>query len=136
MTEQRIQDAKALLDTGRWEFAYYVIGYAVECALKSCVLARMVETGWVFNEDVKKVDECRTHEFSKLIQIAGLREELNHALQRSAETGGEFVTNWDAVSLWKLASRYEPRLEADARKLYAAITDDPYGVLKWIRKYW
>jgi HEPN domain-containing protein len=47
MTEERLKDAKALLDGGRWEFAYYVAGYAVECGLKSCILARMIYTGWL-----------------------------------------------------------------------------------------
>src|SRR5438552_17336 len=66
MAEERIKDAKALIDGGRWEFAYYATGYAVECALKSCLLARMIHTGWVFQEKVK-VDECLTHDFQKLI---------------------------------------------------------------------
>lgn len=96
----------------------------------------MIYTGWVFDEEVKKVDDCRTHEFLKLIQIAGLREELNNALKASAAAGGEFVTNWDTVNLWKVTSRYEPKSEDDTNKLLAAIIDDPHGVLKWIRNYW
>ncbi len=40
------------------------------------------------------------------------------------------------VNLWKVTSRYEPCTEADAKKLYAAISDDPHGVLKWIQKFW
>jgi len=67
MAEERIKDAKALIDGGRWEFAYYTVGYTVECALKSCVLARMIHTDWVFDEQVKRVDDCRTHDFTKLI---------------------------------------------------------------------
>jgi hypothetical protein len=136
MAEERIKDAKVLIDGKRWEFAYYAAGYAVECALKSCLLARMIYTGWVFDDDVKKVDDCRTHEYLKLIQIAGLMDELNTALKASAAAGGEFVTNWDMVNLWRVSSRYGPRLEADAKRLYAAITDDPHGVLKWIQKFW
>jgi hypothetical protein len=50
--------------------------------------------------------------------------------------GGEFVTNWDTVNLWKVTSRYESKTEADAKKLYAAITDEPHGVLRWIQNYW
>ncbi len=136
MANERIKDAKALIDGKRWEFAYYAAGYAVECALKSCVLARMIYAGRVFDDDVKKVDDCRTHEFLKLIQIAGLRDELNTALKTSLAAGREFVTNWDTVKLWKVTSRYEPCTEADAKKLYAAISDDPHGVLKWIQKFW
>ena len=58
MAEERLKDAKALIDGGRWEFAYYAAGYAVECALKSCILARMIDTGLVFQEKFKG-DECR-----------------------------------------------------------------------------
>ncbi len=50
MAEERLKDAKALIDGGRWEFAYYAAGYAVECALKSCILARMIHTGLIFKE--------------------------------------------------------------------------------------
>ena len=136
MAEERIKDAKALIKGKRWEFAYYAAGYAVECALKSCLLSRMVLTGWVFDEDVKKVDDCRTHEFLKLIQIAGPKDELNNALKASAAAGGEFVANWNIVNEWKVTSRYEAKPEVEARKLLAAITDKPHGVLEWIRNYW
>jgi hypothetical protein len=136
MVEERIRDAEALVAGGRWEFAYYAAGYAVECALKSCLLARMVLTGWVFDEEVKKVDDCRTHEFLKLIQIAGLRDELNNKPRESAAAGGEFVANWNTVSEWKVTSRYEAKSEAEAKKLLAAITEEPHGVLRWIRNYW
>src|SRR5438094_8433199 len=97
MAEERIKDAKALLDGGRWEFAYYAAGYAVECALKSCLLARMIHTAWVFQEkwDAR---ECRVHDFGKLIDLAGLRDELNAKLAASAAAapgggpaGGLFV---------------------------------------------
>ncbi len=95
----------------------------------------MVHTGWVFKEKVK-IDECLTHEFDKLIQLAGMRDLLNAKLQESAAAGGEFVANWDTVGLWKVTSRYETKTEPEARALYAAITDNQHGVLLWIKNYW
>ena len=136
MTEERLRDARALLAGGRWEFAYYTAGYSVECALKSCVLARMIETGWVFDEANKKVDDCRTHSFGKLIEIAGLKEEREARLQASTSTGDEFARHWGIVNLWEVTSRYESKTEIEAKTLFAAITDEPDGVLRWIRKYW
>ena len=136
LADDRIRDAEALLAGGRWSFAYYVAGYAVECALKSCVLARMIHTGWVFDEEVKRVDDCRTHEFRKLMAIAGIKGELDAALAASAAAGGEFATNWGLVDTWKVTSRYETKSEAEAKALYAAITDPVHGVMGWIRKYW
>jgi HEPN domain-containing protein len=136
MTEERLKDARALLKGKRWEFAYYSAGYAVECALKSCLLVRMVVTGWVFDEANKKVEACRTHDFSDLIDIAGMRDELNRKLQASALARDDFVANWRTVNQWRVASRYEAKTEAEARELLAAITDKPDGVLEWIRNYW
>ena len=143
MAEERIKDAKALLDGGRWEFAYYVAGYAVECALKACLLAQMIHTAWVFQEKWE-AKVCLTHEFGKLIDLAGLRDELNNKLAASAAAapavggppGGAFAVYWAAALLWKVESRYQPRTEADARELYEAITQDPHGVLLWIKNFW
>ncbi len=36
LANERIKDAEALLMAGRWSGAYYLAGYAVECALKAC----------------------------------------------------------------------------------------------------
>ena len=136
MTEERIKDAASLIKGRRWSFAYYVAGYAVECAIKSCLLARMINTGWIFDEETKKIDDCRTHDFLKLISIAGLRDELNEKLKQSAASGGEWASNWNTVCSWKVTSRYESKEELEARELYTAITDKTHGVLKWIRNYW
>jgi hypothetical protein len=136
LSQERVKDAKILLDGGRWEFAFYVAGYAVECALKSCVLARMIHTGWVFDNDVKKIDECRTHEFMSLVTIAGMRDELNTRLRLSVTAGDAFVANWDVAKSWSVSTRYESKSEAQARELYSAITDEPDGVLIWIRSFW
>jgi HEPN domain-containing protein len=37
LADDRVLDAEALLNAGRWSGAYYVSGYAVECALKACI---------------------------------------------------------------------------------------------------
>jgi HEPN domain-containing protein len=37
LTEIRIKEAKVLLDRKCYEGAYYLAGYAVECALKACI---------------------------------------------------------------------------------------------------
>lgn len=135
MAEERLEDAKALLEGGRWEFAYYATGYAVECGLKSCILARMIHTAWIFEEkwDAK---QCRDHDFGKLVILAGLTDQLNLDLRASSVAGTEFAENWNTAKKWTVASRYEAKPEAEARELYAAIADDPDGVLQWIRTHW
>jgi hypothetical protein len=135
MAVKRIHDAKALLNGARWEFAYYVSGYAVECALKSCLLARMVHTAWVFEEKWNAKD-CLSHDFGELIRLAGLTNELNARLAASAAAGDAFVSNWGTVLQWKVTTRYASKTETEAKDLFAAITDKPDGVLRWLTNYW
>lgn len=155
LAEERILDAAALIAEGRWSYAYYTAGYAVECALKACVLARMVETGWIFSEPKVRIEEVFTHSFDKLVKIAGLHDELNDRLKASAAAapaagataasaagapvagpGPAFAGFWGVVSRWDVASRYATTSEADARDLYAGITDNNDGILPWLRIYW
>jgi HEPN domain-containing protein len=42
LAEDRLLDAEALLAAGRWSAAYYLAGYAVECAIKACI-AKLVQ---------------------------------------------------------------------------------------------
>jgi hypothetical protein len=93
MAKERILDAEALINGSRWSFAYYVAGYAVECALKSCVLAQMIHTGGVF-KNKRFSEECFTHNFEKLVDLAGLTADLNADLAAGAMAGGAFVGNW------------------------------------------
>ncbi len=96
----------------------------------------MIVSGWVFKEETKRVDDCRVHDFDSLVSIAHLKDELNATLKASAAANDGFVTNWTTATMWRVTSRYEPKSEAEARILYAAITDEPHGVLRWLRNYW
>ncbi len=133
LTEARVLDARVLLEGGRWEFAYYTAGYAIECALKACLLTRMIHTGWVFTgKPSKKVEECQTHNLPVLIDIAGLTDELD----RKLKVDTEFRSHWGVVESWTVVSRYQARSEAEARRLFSAISDTEHGVLRWIQSFW
>ncbi len=136
MANERLVDAQALVNAGRWAYAYYVAGYAVECALKSCVLSRMIHIGHVFDDWKSKGNPYRTHDFVQLIELAGLTNEHNTRLAASAVAGDDFRQYWNTVNSWTESSRYEERLEADAKALLEAIQSDPDGVLKWLKNYW
>ena len=135
MAEERIKDAKALIRGKRWEFADYAAGYSVECALKSCVVARMIHTAWVF-EEKWNARECLTHDFEELVKLAGLTNELNARRVASRAAGDLFISNWTTVLKWDVTSRYTLTPEAEARDLFAAITHKPDGVLRWLKNYW
>ena len=139
MADERILDAAALINEGRWAFAYYVAGYAVECALKSCVLARMIHTAVVFDEEFKNKtirEIFFRHNFVELVRLAGLMGELNSHIQSSGVAGSAFVGYWATVKDWKETSRYEANIETEARSLFEAVENQPDGVLQWIWNYW
>jgi len=37
LAQIRLRDAEVLLENGRFDGAYYIAGYSVECALKACI---------------------------------------------------------------------------------------------------
>ena len=71
LAEDRTLDSQSLLAAGRWSAAYYLIGYAVECGLKACVLNHIVNSGVVF-QDRKYAERCWTHRPEELVKLANL----------------------------------------------------------------
>jgi hypothetical protein len=134
LTEERLLDAAALLAAGRWAAAYYLSGYAVECGLKSCILHHLEKTGAIFQNRkyLKDLGDCWTHELDKLVELADLTAERGVACGANPALDGY----WSVVKDWKETSRYELKSEVDARLLYEAITQEPNGVLQWIRTHW
>jgi HEPN domain-containing protein len=130
LAEDRIADAAVLLAAGRWSGAYYLAGYALECGLKACI-ARLTNQD-DFPRDRKFVEECYTHNLEKLLKAAGLKA----ALDADASVNTALSGNWGIATEWGEASRYEQKSRAEAQELYDAITNDPDGVLPWIRRRW
>jgi HEPN domain-containing protein len=130
LAEDRIADATILLAGGRWSGAYYMAGYAVECGLKACVAKLTNQDD--FPRERKFVEECYTHDPEKLLRSAGLKAALDADLLMNAA----FKVNWEVAKDWEETSRYEQKTQAQAEQLYKAITNDPNGVLPWIRIRW
>lgn len=140
LTAERLKDAKALLQKKRYSFAYHAAGFAVECALKACVLSQMVHTGYIFKTDGREKKPLRelfhSHDFQHLIQVAGLNDKLEAYLRESAANRTAFPLHWKTVLEWKVEERYTTKTKGEAETLFRAITAKPDGVLVWIKKYW
>lgn len=132
IAEQWLVDAKALLDGHRWPAAYYLAGYAVECGLKACILARVAASPEVLFEDRKFSEKCWTHGVLALVELAGLEA----AREADARANPAFRRNWQFVKDWSERARYSPTTHQKAKKLYSAITDTANGVMPWIRNRW
>jgi hypothetical protein len=131
LAEDRVLDSAALLAAGRWSAAYYLAGYAVECGLKSCVLAYIEKTGIIF-DDKKYGERCWTHDLETLVGLADL------AAVRGAAVAANAIARqaWTVVDEWSEQSRYEQKTQLEAQELFDAVTDPTDGVLTWIRGHW
>lgn len=134
LTRERLRDAEIFLASGQWAGAYHMAGYALECALKSCILKLVDDTGIIFTDKkyLDKLAKCWTHDLVQLIDVAELTEEFGKARGSNPQLDAYWLT----VQGWKEVSRYERKTEAEARKLFEAITNDPDGVLPWIQTRW
>src|ERR1041385_5378445 len=101
--ERWLGDAKCLLDDRRWSAAYYVAGYAVECGLKACVLARLAATSEVIFDDKRFSEKCWSHSILELAKLAG----LENAQASEAAANAVFGKNWLFVKDWNEKSRYK-----------------------------
>jgi len=131
LAEDRVLDAEALLNAGRWSGAYYLAGYAVECALKAC-LAK--QTGLHDFPDKAIAQRAFTHNVVELLDLAGLRLQLR--LDTTPAANPTLGVNWQHVKDWDEKTRYQQKTEAQARRLYQAVTDTVNGVLPWIKGHW
>ena len=129
LAEVRIDEARVLLAQAKYDGAYYLAGYAVECALKACI-AKLTKADDF--PDKVFAQQCFTHSIGTLIDLAGLKG------QREADKAADlaFRNNWETVEDWTEASRYARKTQADAQGLYDAITDAAHGVLPWLKLRW
>lgn len=126
----RVEEARALLDNGFYSGSYYILGYAVECALKACIAKQTRRYDF---PDLKTVRDSYTHNLESLIIPAGLRDKLQEELQINPF----FEDNWTIVKEWSEQSRYESDIRENiARGFYSAVTTQRNGVLAWLRNWW
>ena len=129
IAELRLLESKALLAAGFSDGAYYLAGYAVECALKACIAKRTLEHD--FPE--KGSGKYYSHDLEDLLGFARLKTDLDQALQASLA----MRTNWGIVNNWSEESRYERgKSHGEATGLLSAIEDQTGGLLPWLRQRW
>lgn len=129
LAQERISDARVLLDARRWPAAYYLAGYAVECALKACIAKLMKSEEY---PDRNFAEKCWTHNLPQLLGLSALKPEFDAAMQGDPE----LADNWDTIKDWNESSRYARSPKAKAENLYEAITEKKHGVLTWLKQRW
>jgi len=119
-----------LLKLGHYPGAYYLVGYAVECALKACIAKQTKRYEF---PDKKLAEKAWSHDLEALVKTAGLEPSLTS----DAKLNKTLELNWAIVKDWDESARYAPSIsDVQARELYSACVSRTNGVLSWIRRRW
>ena len=128
LSKARLIEAKALLKLGLNDGAYYLAGYAVECALKACIAKGSQRHEF---PDKQRANASWSHNLGDLVRVAGLEAQFKRAHQDAS-----FADNWQIAQVWSEQSRYEKHGPGAAKALVAAIGDRHHGVIAWIKQHW
>jgi HEPN domain-containing protein len=128
LAELRLNEAKALLTAGFPDGAYYLAGYAIECALKACIAKRTQQYDFPEKESI----QYYSHDLEKLLGLAKLKSEFEMALRANPAMDA----TWIIVKDWSETSRYERKTFTDANGLLQAVEDQKGGLLPWVQKHW
>jgi hypothetical protein len=127
----RLEEAKLLAREKQFSGAYYVAGYAIECALKARIAAQFRA-----NEipDKNLVNKVYTHDLADLLRLAGLEAELEIARQSDPELD----RRWSIVKNWTEQARYAIWTEEQATTILDAINGDARtgGLFQWLNARW
>jgi hypothetical protein len=128
LADMRAEEARILLAKGKQQGAYYLAGYAVECALKACI-ARKTRL-YQFPPKKGYVEKIYQHNLDVLVNAAGLDAQL----KKDISANPAFAANWTTVKDWSAESRYTTS-GLNGKDMYNAVVGAD-GVLPWIKLRW
>ncbi len=130
LVDRRLADAHVLMSKRRYASAYYIAGYAVECAIKVCI-AEQFRKNTI--PDKSLVNNTYTHDFGKLMKTAGIFAQL----EQNIKTDSGLYASWNVVKDWRTDIRYTTSVtRLEARDLIDAIENQQNGILQWLARHW
>ncbi len=127
LAHARLQDAQTLWREKRYDAAYYLCGYAIECALKAWIAKQTPRHAF---PDKDRVNRAHQHKFSELLNLVDDRQQFEAELK--AEERLERA--WSLVQDWSPVTRY--RFRATSRLHVRAMLDSVEVVLGCLSKFW
>ncbi|WP_243288052.1 hypothetical protein [Geothrix terrae] len=119
-----------LLERGSYAGSYYLMGYAVECAVKAAIAKQTRRYDF---PNKRLANESFSHDLKSLLQTAGIWTAFEAAMRANEM----LQLNWAVAKDWNESSRYILSIsEGQARDLYSACTSRTHGLLKWLKNYW
>ncbi len=122
LAETRLEESKVLLDNKYYEGCNYLLGYVIEFALK----ARICK---LLNDIFPEITNYKSHDFTNLIHLAGLRKELE-----IANIDDAFKSSYTQILKLKVENRYKfiNASEESTHKMYK----DVELIFNWIKTKW
>jgi HEPN domain-containing protein len=127
----RLNEAKLLARENQPSGAYYIAGYAIECALKARIASQFRE-----NEipDKNLVNRVYTHDLAELLRLASLESQLEAARR----TDSDLDRRWSIAKNWNEQARYSIWTEEQAAAIIDAIDGvaGVGGLFQWLNAPW
>lgn len=131
LAELRVKEAMILLDAASYPGSFYLAGYSIECALKSCIAKATKQ--YDFPDKPEQIRQIYSHNLKQLLSLA----KLEATLEADMGSNSNLRAYWNRVVNWNEEKRYELGLtEREAKDFYEAIADPVNGVLPWLKKWW
>ncbi len=128
LTELRAKEAATLARSRNPQGAYYLAGFAVECALKACIAKKTKRHD--FPADAKHAGRVYSHDLKELLKLADLDKQLD----RDMGNHPRLAANWSVIKAWRVDSRYETS-GLNGKDMVDSL-ESPDGVLTWIKLRW
>ena len=130
LAQIRLTEAHALFTVGHYDGAYYLAGYAIECAVKACIAKPTAAHDFPPRPD--EVRRMYSHNLADLVKLADLE-----GSRESAQAADPiFARYWRVVADWNEQSRYARWATRQAADLLEAASQQDHGVLQWVQGFW
>lgn len=136
ISKKRLKTVQILINAGDWDGAAYMMGYALECALKAVTCKTLHLVSYPENTRNDKIDNYfMTHRFDQLLVVSGMEDIFSsrgpaESWRNWSEFTAEYQGSWTEM-------RYDRDIvwdEAKIRKLYNNLKDPNYGIITEITR--
>lgn len=128
LAELRAKEAAALARSRNQQGAYYLAGFAVECALKARIAKKTRRHD--FPADARHAGRVYSHDLTELLKLA----ELSDPLDKDMSANPQLAAKWGVIKAWRNDCRYETS-GLNGKDMVDSL-NSPDGVLQWIKRYW
>ena len=97
VAKAKLKDAEVLYQNKRYDSAYYLVGYAVELALKARICRTLKWSGFPeTGGEFKNLQSFKTHNLEVLLKLSGVEEKIRT----------NYISEWSIVLEWNPELRY------------------------------